>query len=385
MESVSILRAPISSSKLAQRKACPGSAHAEKDLPRVDNPYSEEGTALHYADAHPYEPRDKFTPQQREILERNESLRQQFLDRELPRLGIAPEAKVVKFAEREFVLCDSEGEPVISHGSKVPGHPDLIHWYPDYLIAIIFDSKFGRIEVDAAWMNLQLKSYFVMFCENFRPETVIVAITQPWAAKPNDFHSAEYSFKDLDAHRQELLDIIRATEPLNAPRYASISACTYCLAAGHCPIAITAATEMAVVKVNDLTPEQLENLWDEIRLAERVIEHYYKRLEYIASTFPQTLKQIELKETGSLRVVKKTSEAIIKLAETRLFDDNDIILNLCDLSIGRLEESVCNLKKINKKDANEWIEQTLGPLLELVKKQRSLVKKPVSIHQGKAA
>jgi hypothetical protein len=145
-------------------------------------PYSEEGTLLHRLDANQDEPRGELiNQQQREVLERNESLRQQFLDRELPRLGISPDAKVVKFVEREFLLCDFDGEPLISHGQKVPGHPDLIYWYPDFLVAIIFDSKFGRIEVSPAWLNLQLKSYFVMFCENFSPETVIVAITQPWA------------------------------------------------------------------------------------------------------------------------------------------------------------------------------------------------------------
>ena len=385
MESSEILRSPISSSKLAQRKACPGSAWAEKDLPRLDNPYSEEGTALHYADAHPYEPREKFTVQQREILERNENLRKQFLDGELPRLGISPEAKCVKFVEREFLLCDMDGEPIISHGSKVPGHPDLIYWYPEFLIAIIFDSKFGRIEVDAAWMNLQLKSYFVMFCECFQPETVIVAITQPWAVKPNDFHSAEYSFKDRDAHKQELIDIIHATEPENAPRHASIEACTYCAACAHCPIAITAATEMAVVKVNDLSPEQLEGMWDEIRLAEKVIEHYYKRLDYIAKNMPQLLKVIELKSTGSLRVVQDTAAAINRLAATGMFPDNDQMLGLCGLSISRLSEYIAVTKKLTSQDANLWIEQTLAELLVLVKKQASLVKKSVSVHAGKAA
>ena len=72
MESQSILRAINSSSKLSQRQKCPGSAHAEKDLPRQDNPYSEEGTLLHKLDANPYESRDCLTQQQREILERNE-------------------------------------------------------------------------------------------------------------------------------------------------------------------------------------------------------------------------------------------------------------------------------------------------------------------------
>ena len=295
--------------------------------------------------------------------------------------------------EREFVLCDMDGDPLISHGQKVPGHPDLIYWYPDFLVAIIFDSKFGRIEVQPAWLNLQLKSYFVMFCECFQPETVIVAITQPWAKAPNDFHSAEYAAKDFEAHKQELIDIIRATEPVAAPRFASVEACTYCAAVAHCPIAITSATELAVIRVNDLTPEQLEDIAPEIKLAELVIEHWYKRMIYIATEMPQLLTRFELKPTGSLRQVPDTLAAVRRLAGSSIFGDPavdwerivDTLIGLTDLSIGRTEEFLASLKKLKAKEARELLEQTLAELITSTPKEKSLVKKSKSVHLAKEA
>jgi Protein of unknown function (DUF2800) len=390
-----MIRSINSASSLSRRKVCPGSANAEKNLPRQDNAYSEEGTLLHWHDAHPFESRDKLTQAQRDILDRNESLRKQFLDRELPRLGISPEAKCVKFIEREFILCDFDGEPVISHGQNVPGHPDLIYWYPEFLVAFIFDSKFGRIEVTAAWLNLQLKNYFVDFCDAFQPETVIVAITQPWAKSPNDFHSAEYSIKDLDAHRLEILDIVRATEPADAPRHASVEACTYCLAAQQmaCPIAINAATEMAVIKCNELQPDQLEAIGPAIKLAEQVVDHWYKRMIHILNTFPLLIQNYELKSTGSTRSVANSAQAVKRLAASGLFGESvdvsfqdpaiDQIVDLFDLSLGRLEAYISKKENCTAMVAKQRAGAILEDLLVSVPKEKSLVKKSGNIHTGK--
>src|SRR5208337_360987 len=108
----------------------------------------------------------------------------------------------------------------------------------------------------------------------------------------------------------------------------------------------------------DLTPEQLENTWDEIRLCEKVIEQYYKRLAYICANHPEMLKTIELKSSGSMRKVADTAKAMNALAAARITDSPEILLGLCDLSIGRLEEFICTTKKIKKEEAKAWIEET---------------------------
>lgn len=386
------LRTVNSSSCLPRRKACPGSAHAEAHAPDLgDNKYSEEGTLLHGHDADESKSRESLTQEQVKVLTSNKWLRTEFLERELPRLGISPEAKCVIIKERQFVLCDEAGDPVISHGNPVVGHPDLIYWYPEFLVAIIFDSKFGRIPVEPAWTNLQLQSYFVMFCERFQPETVIVAITQPFAEKPNDFHSAEYSAKDAPAFKRELIAIVRATEPEDAPRFASIEACTYCAAAGVCPVAITAISETSVVKINDLTPEQLEDIGEDVRLARLVIDHWEKRMKYLAENFPSTLKRYALKPTGTVRDFPDTGkvwEAVVDttiLGATEFKDQLANFLSLCKLSAAEFEGFIAKQRKITTKEAAAMMKEALGPLMIETEKAKSLKMIAGSVHEKKEA
>jgi hypothetical protein len=383
-----ILRSLNSASKMSQRKQCPGSAWAEKGLPRLDNPYAEEGTILHHHDANPEEDRTGLTIQQRGILTRNEGLRQAFLERELPRLGIRADAKVQIFREREFFLLDEEGYPLKSHGEFVPGHPDLIYWYTDYLVAIIFDSKFGRLGVEPAWMNSQLKFYFVVFCDYYSPETVIVAITQPRMTNGNDFHSAEYSSKDAPEFKQEIIYDIMATEPANAPRRASVAACTYCAACGQCPVAITALTEFSVQKVAELSPLQLEMLWDDVMLARKVDEAWGKRLRYLVENHPETVPNTELKSTGSLR----NAEALAvfnKLIQSEVFDGTleervGVFLGqFCKFSVSDFEEYLFETKKLTRPEAELMVKELLGDLLKEKEKSKSMARKVASVHAGK--
>ena len=379
------LRAVNSASKISQRRQCPGSAHAEKGLPPLENPYAEEGTLLHWHDAHPESDRSSLTAQQRSILDRNAGLRQGFLDRELPRLGIPADAKCVEIVEREFLLCDEDGDPLQSHNQSVPGHPDRILWYPDYLIAIIFDSKFGRKLVEPAWMNDQLKFYFVDFCDYFSPETVIVAITQPWAAKPNDFHSAEYSAKDALEFKQEIVDIIRATEPENAPRHASINACQWCAANGVCPVAVNAMSAFAVQKAAELSPLQLEMLWDEVLLAEQTADAIRKRLKYLVETCPESVPHFELKSTGSVRSID-SDDAFEVLQRNGIIGTDQsefFIREFCKFSVSDFQSYIQTQKNITKQQSEVVVKELLGDLLVEKEKSKSLARKVSSVHERK--
>ena len=367
------------------RRACAGSAWAERGAPRIDTDWSEEGTLLHWHDAHPDADRSGLTPAQREIIKRNEGLREAFLSKELPRLGIPLDAKCTIFREREFRLLDHEGEPLMSHGEPVPGHPDLIYWYPDYLIAIIFDSKFGRNQVDAAWMNDQLLFYFVAFCDWFWPETVIVAITQPWAPRPNDFTSAEYAGKDAPEYKQEIIDIIRATEHPEAPRRAGKDQCVYCAANGVCPIAVSAMSDFAVTKVQELSPAQLEMLWEEMEAAANTVKAIKARLKYLVETCPESVPNMMLKSTGNVRMAdpldtfrKLDTEGV--LAGTYAERVNTFISAFCKFSVTGFEAYVQATKNLTGKQAEETTRLILGDLLKETPKEKALARKPQNLH-----
>jgi hypothetical protein len=379
-----ILRSINSASKMGQRQHCPGSAHAEKGLPNIETDWSIEGTLLHHHDACPEESRAKLDVDQRAVLDRNKGLREKFLEATLTRLGIPSEAEYRKIVEREFLLLDDDGEPVRSHGELVCGHPDIIYWYPTYRVAIIFDAKFGRKEVTRAWLNLQLRIYAVQFNDMMDPETIIGAITQPWAKSPNDLHSVEYSKKDMAGFKQEIMDIIRATEPLDAPRHPSIEACFYCKACAHCPVAVTAAMELAEVKVQEVTIEQLESLGPQIELAKKVCEQWLKRMKAIAKDFPEKLQRYELAPAKERRKIENLALTYQLLSRAAIIPADEAGLHkffeFCKVSLGEIEAHHMMATQCTSMSAEQTIAQILGPLITKTQDERSLQKKPVSYH-----
>jgi hypothetical protein len=375
------LRAINSSSQLGRRLKCPGSALAEKGLPKLDSPWSAEGTLLHELDADPKKSRKDLDATQREALERNAALRQKFLDASLPRLGISEKAKCVHIIEREFILLDDDLEPVISHGDRVPGHPDHVYHYPEFKIAIIIDSKFGRIPVTAAWLNLQLRSYAVMLSDIYDLETVLVAITQPWAKSPDDLHSAELSKADMPQYKREIMDVIRATESPNAPRHASVESCTYCAACAYCPLAVSTASSLAEVKVTEISIAELEALGPDIELAKKVIEAWSKRMKYVAENFPDQLKLYELAKVKERRSIENVWMACQILKDHGIIaDETEFIKKLAKVSVGDIEAKVVEDTKATSSSAELLIEKALGALIVKKPMERSLQKKTKSIH-----
>jgi hypothetical protein len=407
---MSVTRAINSSSKFQQRFLCAGSAWAEKGTESKETEFSKEGTLLHYHDANPQVSRVGLTNDQIEVLNRNSTLREKFLKAQYEQFGITPTTPFRLIVEEEFYLCDEMGDPIISHGEPVPGHPDRILYFKELQLAIIFDSKFGRKEVTPAWLNLQLRSYAVMFFDRFAVNTIVVAITQPWAKHPNDFHSAEYSANQIPEFRAELIKICRDTEPEDAPRNASIEACDHCSVVGECPMSVSSMAETAVTNVQKMTPAELESIGDDVALAKRVIAQWEERMKMIAKTMPLLLKTYELSNTNGPREITDTAYSFQCLLQARLiqrqmdpskFSDiqplieviqqnpaefvwaMELFMQCCKLSIGGLEEAVAKAQGITQRAASANIAAALGPLIQVQPREPSLVKKPKSIHEGK--
>ncbi len=73
---------PITSaSNLHRRALCAGSARMEQGLPEDDSEISREGVLLHNHAAHPELDRSFLKPNQRDLLERNDVLVKQIIDR----------------------------------------------------------------------------------------------------------------------------------------------------------------------------------------------------------------------------------------------------------------------------------------------------------------
>lgn len=304
-------RALSSASSLQRRALCKGSALAEHGLPSEESSDAAEGTLLHNLDANPELDRSELDEEQVFALEKNKALRDEFFARSLSSLGVPNDAPRKEFVEQELWLCGVDGLPWKSplNGEGFPGHPDRVVYFPEQKVAVIFDSKFGRIEVPHSAINYQLKVYAVMFAENFECNKVIVAITQPRCSNP--FHAAEYSGKDIPKFKQEILNILADTLDLNAKRVPSIEACKYCRAQGteRCPESLQVAKDIAVTRIDELTIDQLEAMSTQIELAKSVCEAWTDRMKAILATNPELIKHHELKSTGNTRSCKDSAAA----------------------------------------------------------------------------
>ena len=385
-------RALSSSSNLQRRFLCNGSARAEsrfmdavaKGIAHiVESEVADEGTLLHRLDAHPELPRDELSGNQKRALERNAELRQKFMEANRSTYGIREDEPCVVFKDDiEYWLCAADGlpysDPVTHEG--FPGHPDLVYYYPRLKLAIIFDSKFGRIPVTHAAVNFQLKSYFVMVAENFECERVIVAVTQPWVKAPNDFHAAEYTAADLEPCRAEIIGILESCIAPDAKRVPSDDACKYCKAAGSefCPEYLKMATLQAIDAIDKMTIEELEAAGPELERAVKVHAKWQTRMKFLAKEHPEQLHCYFLRPTGSITSVPDLREALSRMqVKSRLLgltidEVLDLILDCSKLSLPQLFGRVAKQLGIDEDKAQVLVKPILGELVVEKEKEPSL-------------
>jgi hypothetical protein len=361
---------------------CPGSAWAEYGLAEEENEDAQEGTLLHHHDAHPEIDRTSLSDDQRRVLDRNASLREKFLREIRFAHELREEDPVREFVEERLVLAGPDGliweHPVLEESFS--GHPDRVVWFPKQEIAVVFDSKFGRNPVPAASLNMQLRAYAVMAWEKLACQQIYVAITQPWAGAPLDFHSARYEGEDLARSKDQILDVLAQTIPIKAPRRPSTQACEYCRAKAYCQPALSVATQLAVVKVLQLPVPQLEAMAPGIKLAKEVCEAWTTRMKEIARTDPDALQFHALGKESFTTTITNPREAFQRLwAAGFLGDDQkqafDGFVACMSIGLEKLRELVIAHNQVSADDAAEIIGRVLEPVIQRKPRERSLVKK----------
>ena len=276
----------IRSSNLFRIRLCPGSAQLEAQVPDETSVWAEEGTLLHYHDAFPTAPREDLSEEQVELLEENSGLRGRFFTATKDGLNIQGVSPKI-FKEREFVLCDSEGQVVMNGDKPVTGHPDLIEFYRERSLAVVWDSKFGFKRVSGPDVNLQMKSYAIMVADDLGVDTVLVAISQP-RLRSTSHHVFDRA--QIEEARREILSDIKTAQAPNPQFNPSAEACNYCRAKAFCKPAMDMTARIGETKVGDLTLEQLEAVGKQIQAAKLVIKAWETRIRYICTAKPGLLK-----------------------------------------------------------------------------------------------
>jgi hypothetical protein len=364
-------RAVTSASNFYRRVLCPGSEWAELYAPPDGNSKDAlAGTILHDADANDEELDDAG---QEETRRRNQKLRDDYIKFQLEQRGIPLDARRKDVVEvRYFLRLKNGGFLLGIDGKPLSGQPDRIVYFPEYKLLFVFDSKFGRIAVERAETNYQLRLNAVMVAQEFNADTILAAITQPWATP--DFHAVEYDKAAIRAAYEEILAIWQSTKSPDAPRYASLTACRHCRAKIDCKLARRLIDGAIAVRISEMPVTQLEELAPRMELAKQIIDAYWERLEYIATNEPAALSKFRMKDNSPIReVAPENIEAALTKLEGAGLIKGKTAFEILKMMLPKIENIVAKSNKLTKQEAKERVEAALGDLITLKPKKPSLV------------
>jgi hypothetical protein len=377
-----MLRAVTSASNIHRRALCPGSERLEAGLSDEDSAQSLEGTLLHSYDANPKLERAVLKPQQQHLLRISNGLDEFIFAYVSEKFSIPGSEPFQEGRERE--LCAMR-----EREDETPGHCDRWRLYPSLSLLVIIDKKFGFKEVTPAAANYQLRTYAIAGAEEWHPENIVVAITQPRLPYEQRLTMASYSSKDIEFARAELMGIRAASRRDDAPLVAGEEQCRYCKAKLVCSAyRATLQQGFALVPVENGTVALRQAQVEKI-LAACNDDQLDQVLVYIQrSDFVKDMARDEARfrvKSGRL-----ANWQLGKASETRNITDprraisllilrgelsRDEILGCCEPQLNAIEEKLRAKKKCTWQVAKETIESTLEPVLERGTRKASLTRK----------
>jgi hypothetical protein len=229
-----------SCSNFDRYSACPGSFNLEKECPPL--PKEEWTTSGEKVHDWIHNGKTELSSEEQEVAEKIIGL----VNRVWETVEIPTNA--VCYQEIRLWMGNRDFDP----GSKVAsGKPDKVyHWFtPDNeLHACIIDYKTGRLEVDPAPSNAQLKGLVAAFAYERSPQKVWVAIVGPFQSP--QISIAVYDQKAILQAQLETWDLIDSINKADARRYPG-DHCRYCRAKAVCPelqgVAVVAPKQLGVV------------------------------------------------------------------------------------------------------------------------------------------
>ena len=330
---MSVRRGKASASMMARLKQCPRSLIEQEGLPETTSDIATFGTQCHAAN----ETGDlsKLTAEQKEAVRKAQQI----------------ESEIVAEWVDEFCIdedLDEEREQRLwGFNNKLSGQNDRT--LSTSVNALIIDYKYGYAEVDPPERNIQLRALACLLKEN-RPElrSISVAIVQPFGRR----HSfASYLEGDLEKAREEMAEILSASEKSDAERRPSTQACEYCRAKPTCPEAQEVAISIARIAPNELSAENLPALLDLAKEAEKA---FNARLDMIRKTArelleksPDSIQGWQLKEGRSMRSAKDPQDLFDELRQRDLIDVKGMMKSV-KVSIPSIENEVAVFSGVSK-------------------------------------
>lgn len=259
---------PVTSpSNLARRKACPGSARLEAQVPpevrEKSSPEADEGKLLHRYFANKPEG-ITLTENQQWLYRIAREAQDEAIRRVMDESGIRGTDYWMDGYERQVMFRSPSGAEMFA------GTADYWRYWQDESVLLVADLKTGPLEVPAADENLQTVAYAIALADEMPARTIFTAILRPRATKEERLSLASYSQSGLRAAHDEIMQIVAATMEPDAPLRPSEDACRYCTAKLICSAYKERFMSVANIEKDDilaLPSEKLEAVMLAIKFA----------------------------------------------------------------------------------------------------------------------
>lgn len=185
------------------------------------------------------------------------------------------ERGLIVYGERRLFL-NRTGMPPLS-GDEPPmvaeifsGQIDRFDFVEKNGIGLMVDWKTGRIAVDPAEENLQIRAYAVLIGQHYSPDKLYAAVIQPWVSSTPTV--VEYDAESIKKAYDEMIENLAEAEKPGASRTPG-EWCKYCPCLAYC--AEAKAVPMHVATLNpmaEMSNEEIAQFLDKVALAKQVIE-----------------------------------------------------------------------------------------------------------------
>ena len=370
---------PTSSSNMHRRMRCPGSHAAELGLTDEDSEVSQMGTQLHaiytgyLTGQNVAKEMGQLSTADLQAVNAAIELTEEVINTVTTQRGISTTAKKEIFAERELYF---------RKGLKIlfTGHCDIGVWFEGLKTLIIVDAKFGFNPVEPASGNMQTRCYAVQaFADYPEAEEIIVALVQPRQPRDEQMSIASYLPADLEASRQQILEVWADIQNPDAQRCAG-DWCNYCKAKLACEVYTDQLSAIQTfgkaTDVSKVSDTDMATLFMAVKLAESepfsksVKEEIKKRIQE-----GRYQGQFELKAGKSRRFITCTSKAFDFLRDHLTPDQIMEAAKFSLTSIGKVFYTASKAAgaKITQKEADIEVSKILAQVIDKTTDAPSIV------------
>jgi hypothetical protein len=234
--------------------------------------------------------------------------------------------------------------------------------------ALIIDYKTGRLEVDTAADNLQLRALVVLLKHNWPFLTEISAtIIEPWVSWESEF--VVYSGEALEQAQNQILSYVDLARWAPEVRFAGPH-CKHCPARAHCQEAIDFALSLSESERDDkgliILPrgEPGVALWEKIKVAKKLLKGLEEAYERILENEPEALPGYIMPPQGrERRIVAYPAKLKAALAPYLSSEEID---GCAEFHVAKIEELLGLKHKIAGKALERTFADAIGDVVSIV-------------------